>query len=37
MIDSDLAALCEVETTRLKETVRRHPNKFPKNFMFERV
>ena len=35
MIDRDLAELYEVETKRLKEAVRRNPNKFPKDFMFE--
>lgn len=35
MIDRDLAVLYEVETKRLKESVRRNPNRFPKDFMFE--
>lgn len=35
MIDRDLAELYEVETKRLKEAVRRNPNRFPKDFMFE--
>ena len=35
MIDRDLAELYEVETKRLKEVVRRNPNRFPKDFMFE--
>ena len=35
MIDRDLAELYEVGTKRLKEAVRRNPNRFPKDFMFE--
>lgn len=35
MIDRDLAELYEVETRRLKEAVRRNPNRFSKDFMFE--
>lgn len=35
MLDHDLAALYEVETKRLKESVRRNIARFPKDFMFE--
>ena len=35
MLDFDLAELYEVETKRLKETVRRNFNRFPSDFMFE--
>lgn len=35
MIDSDLALLYGVETKRLKEAVRRHLKRFPKDFMFQ--
>jgi len=35
MLDSDLAALYNVETKRLKEQVRRNINRFPESFMFE--
>jgi phage regulator Rha-like protein len=35
MLDSDLAALYEVETKRLKEAVRRNRNRFPPDFMFQ--
>lgn len=35
MIDRDLAELYGVETKRLKESVRRHKARFPKDFMFE--
>jgi hypothetical protein len=34
MIDSDLANLYWVETKRLKESVRRNPERFPEDFMF---
>jgi hypothetical protein len=34
MIDSDLANLYGVETKRLKESVRRNPERFPEDFMF---
>lgn len=34
MIDKDLAELYGVETKRLKEAVRRHRSRFPKDFMF---
>ena len=35
MLDCDLAALCEVETKRLKEQVKRNLDRFPEDFMFE--
>ncbi|MEI9943341.1 MAG: ORF6N domain-containing protein [Chitinophagaceae bacterium] len=35
MLDSDLAALYEVETKRLTETVKRNIKRFPKDFMFQ--
>jgi hypothetical protein len=35
MLDRDLAELYNVETRRLKETVKRNLNRFPKDFMFE--
>lgn len=35
MIDSDLAALYEVETKQLKRQVRRNIERFPNDFMFE--
>lgn len=35
MLDRDLAELYGVETKRLKETVKRNINRFPKDFMFE--
>jgi hypothetical protein len=35
MLDFDLAQLYEVETKRLKESVRRNSNRFPPDFMFE--
>lgn len=35
MIDSDLAALYEVETKQLKRQVRRNLSRFPDDFMFE--
>jgi phage regulator Rha-like protein len=35
MLDFDLAALYEVETKRLKESVRRNIERFPEDFMFE--
>lgn len=35
MIDRDLAALYEVETRVLKQSVRRNMNRFPEDFMFE--
>jgi hypothetical protein len=34
MLDADLAALYGVETKRLKEQVRRNPERFPQDFMF---
>lgn len=35
MLDRDLAELYGVETKRLKETVKRNRERFPKDFMFE--
>ena len=35
MLDSDLAVLYNVETKRLKESVRRNIERFPSDFMFE--
>jgi len=35
MLDSDLAILYGVTTRRLKEQVRRNPDRFPADFMFE--
>jgi len=35
MIDSDIAQLYGVTTTRLNEQVKRNRNRFPKHFMFE--
>jgi hypothetical protein len=35
MLDFDLAELYEVETKRLKESVKRNMKRFPKDFMFE--
>ena len=35
MLDKDLAELYDVETKRLKETVRRNIYRFPADFMFE--
>jgi hypothetical protein len=35
MLDRDLAELYQVETKRLKESVRRNINRFPDDFMFE--
>lgn len=35
MLDSDLAELYEVETKALKQQVRRNPDRFPTDFMFE--
>lgn len=34
ILDSDLAALYGVSTKRLNEKVRRHPDRFPADFMF---
>ena len=34
LLDSDLAALYEVETRRLNEAVRRNSDRYPENFMF---
>ena len=35
MLDRDLAEMYGVETKRLKETVKRNIERFPKDFMFE--
>jgi hypothetical protein len=35
MVDTDLAMLYGVATKRLKEQVKRNPNRFPPDFMFE--
>ena len=35
MLDSDLAKLYEVETKRINEQVKRNPNRFPEDFMFQ--
>ncbi len=35
MLDRDLAKLYGVATRRLKEQVRRNPDRFPEDFMFE--
>ena len=35
MLDRDLSELYEVETKRLKESVRRNIDRFPEDFMFE--
>jgi hypothetical protein len=35
MFDFDLAALYEVETRVLKQAVKRNPNRFPNDFMFQ--
>lgn len=35
MLDSDLAALYEIETSQLNRQVRRNLNRFPDDFMFE--
>ena len=35
MLDFDLAEMYETETKRLKEAVRRNPDRFPLDFMFE--
>lgn len=35
MLDYDLAGLYGVETRALKQAVRRNPDRFPKDFMFE--
>ncbi|TDE45843.1 ORF6N domain-containing protein [Flavobacterium rhamnosiphilum] len=35
ILDFDLALLYNVENKRLKEAVRRNPNRFPEDFMFE--
>ncbi len=35
MLNTDLAALYEVETKQLKRQVRRNAERFPEDFMFE--
>jgi flagellar capping protein FliD len=35
MLDTDLAELYEVDTKMLKRAVRRNPERFPENFMYE--
>jgi hypothetical protein len=35
LLDSDLAALYEVETRTLNQAVRRNPGRFPEDFMFQ--
>ena len=35
MLDFDLAELCQVETRRLNEAVKRNIKRFPKDFMFQ--
>lgn len=35
MLDEDLAELYEVETRRLNEQVKRNPDRFPEDFMFQ--
>lgn len=35
MLDSDFAKLYSVETKRLNEQVRRNPDRFPPDFMFQ--
>jgi hypothetical protein len=35
ILDRDLAQLYEVKTFRLNEQVKRNPDKFPSDFMFE--
>src|SRR5579871_2512810 len=35
MLDSDLAALYQVPTKRLNESVRRNRSRFPEDFMFQ--
>lgn len=35
MIDADLAVFYETETKKLKQQVRRNPDRFPEDFMFE--
>lgn len=35
MLDRDLAELYQIETSQLKRAVRRHIDRFPKDFMFE--
>jgi hypothetical protein len=35
MLDSDLAELYQVDTKRLNEQVKRNPDRFPEDFMFQ--
>ena len=35
ILDSDLAAIYDVETKRLNEQVRRNPDRFPSDFVFQ--
>ena len=35
MLDKDLANLYDVKSIRLREQVKRNPDRFPKNFMFQ--
>jgi hypothetical protein len=35
MLDDDLAGLYQVETKRLNEQVKRNPDRFPPDFMFQ--
>jgi hypothetical protein len=35
MLDTDLAALCEVETKVLNQAVRRNMDRFPEDFMLQ--
>ena len=35
MLDSDLAALCSVETKTLNRAVKRNRDRFPTDFMFQ--
>ena len=37
MLDSDLAALYQVETKALKQAVKRNIERFPSDFMFELI
>ena len=35
MLDKDLAAMYGVETRVLNQSIKRHPQRFPKDFMFQ--
>ena len=35
MLDSDLASIYDVETKALNRAVKRNPDRFPKDFMFQ--